>query len=243
MSFFKRKRLSSPSGETGASSVTVNPYMNAQRTWNSHVGSLIASRLVWQLIGIVSLLIVLASVAGIIYIGSQSKFVPYVVEVNKLGEVSAQSAIERASTVDSRIIKESVSSFIIDARLVTPDIALQRRAIFKVYSMLTRGSAASKKITEFLNGNPKMNPFKRAETETVNVEINSIIPLTANTWQVDWTETARSRKTGIALDKPYRMRALVTVVVRPDVSGSTEEQMQANPFGIYVSDYAWSKQE
>jgi type IV secretion system protein VirB5 len=38
------------------------------------------------------------------------------------------------------------------------------------------------------------------------------------------------------------MRALVTVQVRPDIAGASEEQMRANPLGIYVSDYAWSKQ-
>jgi type IV secretion system protein TrbF len=243
MSFFRKKQLPVPDGGDGASSATVNPYLNAQRTWNSHVGSLIASRLVWQLVGIVSLLIVLASVAGVIYIGSQSKFVPYVVQVDNLGEVAAQRAIERASPVDSRIIRESVSGFITNSRLVTPDIALQRRAVFKVYSMLTRQSPASNKMTEYLNGNPKLNPFKRAETETVDASIVSIIPMTAHTWQVDWTETERERKSGNIIGKPYRMRALVTIVVQPDVAGSSEEQMQANPFGVYVTDYAWSKQE
>jgi type IV secretion system protein TrbF len=243
MSFFKKKPLPAPEGADGASTITTNPYLNAQRTWNSHVGSLIASRLVWQLVGIVSLLIVLASVAGVIYIGSQSKFVPYVVQVDKLGEVASQRALERASPVDSRIIREALSSFITNARLVTPDIALQRRAIFKVYSMLMKQTPASNKMTAFMNGNLQMNPFKRAETETVNAEIISIIPMTANTWQVDWTETVRARKNGIIIGQPYRMRALVTMIVRLDVAGDSEEQMQANPFGVYVSDYAWSKQE
>jgi type IV secretion system protein TrbF len=241
MSFFKKKPV--PEGAGGASTITTNPYLNAQRTWNSHVGSLIASRLAWQLVAIVSLLIVLGSVAGVIYIGSQSKFVPYVVQVDKFGETVAQRAIERASPVDSRIVRESIASFITNARLVTPDIALQRRAIFNVYAMLLRQTPASNKMTEFLNGNLQMNPFKRAEKETVNTEIISIIPMTANTWQVDWTETVRDRMKGSLITPPYRMRALVTMVVRPDVAGDSEEQMQANPFGVYVSDYAWSKQE
>ena len=33
-----------------------------------------------------SLLIAFVAVSGVIYIGSQSKFIPYIVEVNKLGE-------------------------------------------------------------------------------------------------------------------------------------------------------------
>jgi type IV secretory pathway TrbF-like protein len=109
--------------------------------------------------------------------------------------------------------------------------------------MLMKQTPASSKMTGFLNGNPQMNPFKRAESETVNADILSIIPMTANTWQVDWTETVRARKSGTIVGQPYRMRALVTMAMHPDVAGDSEEQMQANPFGIYVSDYAWSKQE
>jgi type IV secretion system protein VirB5 len=244
MSFFRKKsEKKAPFGKRiSADTATENPYLNAQRTWNSHVGSLVASRTVWQMIGIISLLIVLSSVGGMIYIGSQSKFIPYVVEVDKLGEAVAAGPVARASKVDERIVRVAVSDFITNARLVTPDIALQRKAVLQVYSMLNGGTPASNKMTAFLNGNPDMNPFKRAATQTVNADIVSIIPQTANTWQVDWTETVRERKSGATVGQPYRMRALVTVTVRPELAGASEEQMRMNPLGIYVSDYAWSKQ-
>ena len=35
------------------------------------------------------------------------------------------------------------------------------------------------------------SPFKRAENETVSIEIASVIPQTPDTWQVDWIETTR----------------------------------------------------
>lgn len=242
MSFFKKKSAPAKARSEGGAAAAPNPYLNARRTWNSHVGSLIASRLVWQLVGIISLLIVLASVGGLIYLGSQSKFIPYVVEVDKLGQQRAAVALSRAAPVDQRVVKASVIEFIDNARLVTPDIALQRKAIFNVYAMLTKASPASNKMTAFLNSTPELNPFKRAESETVNIEITSAIPLTANSWQVDWKETVRNRRSGAIVDQPYRMRAVVTLQIRPDLAGLSEEQMLANPLGIYVSDYAWSKQ-
>jgi type IV secretion system protein TrbF len=235
MSFIKKKsRLPVEDGK--------NPYLNARRTWNSHVGSLIASRMIWQVVAVTSLMIVLASVGGLVYIGSQSRFIPYVVEVDKLGEVAAQAPLQRAGAIDPRIVREAVGNFITNARMVTPDIALQRKAVFDVYAMLNKGSAASNKMTEFLNGKPDMNPFNRAAKETVNTEILSIIPQTANTWQVDWKETVRDRKNGAVIGKPYLMRALVITGVRAGSGGASDEQMRANPLGIYVSDFAWSKQ-
>ncbi|WP_242468393.1 VirB8/TrbF family protein [Burkholderia plantarii] len=47
------------------------------------MGGVVSQRQTWQVIGILSLLIALAGVGGVIHIGSQSKFIPYVVEVDK----------------------------------------------------------------------------------------------------------------------------------------------------------------
>jgi len=227
--------------KTVPSQGTPHPYLNARRSWNSHVGSLIASRTLWQAVALISLLIAFAAVGGVVYIGSQSKFVPYVVEVNKLGEAMAVAPASQADKVDQRIVRAATAEFIVNARTVTPDIAMQRRAIFKIYALMKSGSAATRKMTAFLNGSADTNPFKRAEKQTVNVEVVSAIPQTSSTWQVDWVETQRTRK-GEIMGKPYRMRALLNVgsnTMPPDI---TDDQIRLNPMGIYISDYSWSKQ-
>ncbi|MET0505557.1 MAG: VirB8/TrbF family protein [Luteibacter sp.] len=218
-----------------------HPYLNARRTWNSHVGSLIASRTLWQATALIGLLIVLASVGGVVYIGSQSKFVPYVIEVNKLGEAMSVAPADKAAKTDQRVIRSAVAEFIVNARTVTPDIAMQRRAIFKVYALMNAGSPSTRKMTTYLNGAPETNPFKRAEKQTVNVEIVSAIPQTATTWQVDWIETQRTRR-GEVQGRPFRMRALLNVETRSIPGDINEEQLRLNPLGIYITDYSWSKQ-
>ena len=222
-------------GESG------NPYLSARRTWNEHVGDQAASRQTWQMLGLLSLLIALAGVGGMIYIGSQSKFIPYVVEVDKLGQTVAVAPLDRAQGVDQRVIHAAMAAFVQSARMVTPDVALQRKAIFGVYAMLSPDDPATAKMNEFLNGRPESNPFKRAEKETVSTEIISVIAQTAETWQVDWTETVRDRQ-GFVKSPPYRMRALVTMYVTEPAPEINEEQIRNNPMGIHVSDFAWSKQ-
>lgn len=218
-----------------------NPYLSARRTWNDQAAANTANRQMWQLAGILSLLVALASVGGIAYIGSQSRFVPYVVEVDKLGQAVAVAPASRAVTSDPRVVHATVASFVADIRTVTPDIALQRRAVYRVYSMLTATDPAIKKANEWLNGTEDSSPFKRAAKETVSVEVSSVIPQTANTWQVDWSETVRDRQ-GVAKGAPFRMRALVTVYTVAPKPETTEEQIRNNPLGIYVRDFAWSKQ-
>ncbi len=218
-----------------------NPYLSARRTWNDHVGAVVASRQTWQMVGILSLLIALASVGGMIHIASQSRFVPYVVEVDKLGQAVAVAPAQRAAAVDQRVVHASVASFISDARLVTPDVALQRKAVFRLYSMLSASDPATAKTNEWLNGVEDSNPFKRAARETVSTEVLSVLPQTPDTWQVDWMETARDRQ-GVMKGQPFRMRALVTVYTVLATPETTEEQVRNNPLGIYVRDFSWSKQ-
>ena len=218
-----------------------NPYLNARRSWNEHSRSVVSAKNTWQVIGILALLIAFAAVGGIIHIGSQSQFVPYVVAVDKIGQAVAVSPATTASPADQRVIHAEVASFINDARLVTPDVALQRAAVFRIYAKLSGSDPSTAKMNEWLNSSAQVSPFARAAKETVAIQIESVIQQTQETWQVDWSETIRDRQ-GVVKAAPFRMRALVTVYVVAPTPATTEEQIRKNPLGVYVRDYSWSKQ-
>lgn len=218
-----------------------NPYLAARRTWNAQSAANTASRQMFQLLGILALLVALAGVGGMTYIGSQSKFVPYVIEVDKLGQRQAVAPAERAALVDVRVLKSSVAAWIADVRTVTPDIALQRKAVFRVYSLLAANDPATAKTNEWLNGTEDSSPFKRAAKETVDTELVSVLQQSPDTWQVDWLETVRDRQ-GVIKEKAQRWRALVNVYTIPATPSTTEEEILSNPLGVHVRDFSWSKQ-
>jgi len=218
-----------------------NPFLAARRTWNDQSAANVASRQMFQLLGVLALLVALAGVGGVIYIGSQSKFIPYVVEVDRLGQRQAVAPADRAVPVDQRVVHAAVADWIGSMRLVTPDIALQRKAIFKVYAMLAPNDPATAKTNEWLNGTEESSPFKRAAKETASIEIASVLPQTPDTWQVDWTETVRDRQ-GVKKGEAQRWRALVTVYTMPTTPETTDEDMRNNPLGVHVRDFSWSKQ-
>lgn len=225
-------------GEEKNNEMSNNPYLNARKQWNFIVGDAIHSRQLWQFVGLTSLLIALGGVGGMIYIGSQSKFVPYLVEVNKLGETVAVARADQAQATDERITRAMIGRFIMSARTVTTDISLQRRFVLDTYGMLNPKDAATAKMNEWFNGSENASPFKRAEKELVSVDIKSVLRQSESSWQVDWVETTRGHD-GQLLTPPQNMRALLNIYYIPP---TTEEQIQKNPIGLFIKDFSWSNE-
>jgi len=224
---------------TGAREVDPNPYLDARRHWNSHVDRAFSGRHALQLLVVASLLIGLGGVAGVIYVGSQSKYVPYVIEVDKLGEAVAVGPAQPAAPADQRVVRASLASFISSARLVTPDLDVQRRAVFTVYAMLKTKDPATVKMNEHLNGSEETSVFNRSKKVTVSTDIETVLPISSTAWQVEWQETTRDRD-GSMIGRPIPMRAVLEVYTSPTLQ-ARESDIQRNPLGIYVRDFNWQQ--
>jgi type IV secretory pathway TrbF-like protein len=175
-------------------------------------------------------------VAGITYVGSQSKYVPYVIEVNGLGEAVAVGRAQLAAPADPRVVRASLASFIASARLVTPDVSVQRDAIFRVNGMLQTKDPATAQMNQWFNGSKDSSPLVRSAKLTVNTDISSMLPISATSWQ----ETTRDRD-GSLIGKPVHMRATVEVYILPASTHARESHIQRNPLGIYVRDFHWQE--
>jgi type IV secretion system protein VirB5 len=224
-------------GKAGAA-LDGNPYLNARRAWNEHTGSIINSRQIWQAVSLMALMIALAAVGGLVFMSAQSRFVPYIVEVDTLGQAAAVNRADRAAGADERIIRAGLASFVRDARTVSFDRNAQNDAVWRVYAMLQSGEPATVKITDYMK-DPATSPVTRAEEASVGVEIASVLRQTRDTWEVDWTEKVWTRQ-GVQAER-YRMRGLLTIYVVPPTSATTEEEIRRNPVGIFVRDFTWSK--
>src|ERR1700694_984799 len=98
-----------------------DPYINARREWNERYGSYIARARNWRYAAFGSLLVSAILACGVIWLASQSKLVPFIVEVDKLGQAVAGERADRASTIDQRIVKAELAAWIIDVRSVSSD--------------------------------------------------------------------------------------------------------------------------
>src|SRR5208282_3441429 len=138
-----------------------------------------------------------------------------------------------AAPADPRVVRASLASFIAATRLVTPDLEVQRKAIFCVYGMLKTKDPATAKMNEFLNGTPETSPFTRSAKVTVNTDISTVLPITENTWEVDWQETTRDRD-GSLVGQPIIMRATLEIYIVPPSTDAKQTEIQRNPLGIYA---------
>ena len=215
-----------------------NPYLNARRTLNEYNGAIITSRQTWQAVALVCLMITLGAVGGVIHLASQSTFIPYVVEVDKLGQAATVKRADRAGQIDERVVHASLASFIHDVRMVSFDRNAQNDAIWRVYAMLQSGDPATNKITDFMQ-DPATSPTLRANEVSVGIEIVSVLRQTEETWEITWTEKVWDRQ-GIRLEQ-YRMRGLLTIYAVPPTSSTTEAEIRRNPLGIFIRDFTWSK--
>lgn len=216
---------------------TANPYLNARRTWNLHVGSAINGRFIGTMVGGFGMVIALAAVGGMIHIGSQSKFVPYVYVERANGETQPLGAAVPVLPASQLVINAAVRDFLTDARMVTPDATLQRKAVERIYSKLPPNTAARTKMDEWFQADP---PFRRAEKVVVSVDKAAVLMQSPTTLQVDWEEVTHDRQ-GSQLGT-VRMRALVTFFVAPTTPINTADaELALNPARVFVSDFSWTQ--
>jgi len=162
------------------------PYLEARREWNERYGEYLARAHHWRLAALASLLVSAILAGELVWQSQQSWIVPYVVEVDQLGQAVAVKPAERTGPTDPRVIKAQLAAFVTWARTISTDTALMKASLWNAYGM--SGALAKAYLDEYYQAH---SPFDRADHETVAVEVNAVLPLTDKSYQVSWTETAR----------------------------------------------------
>jgi type IV secretion system protein VirB5 len=214
--------------------VPENPYLAARQEWNERYGSYVKAAAAWRIVGVTGMLLAVISTSYALYQSSQVKLVPYIVEVDRLGTAVSAGFPQQIEYADARVVRATLGNFVSNFRSVTPDAVVQKGYIDRTYAMLRTSDPATEKINGWFRSN---SPFEKARAATVAVEVNNIVPLSNQSYQVDWTEYERDRKgkeTGVR-----RFRAIATVVLTPP---QDEAVIRLNPIGLYIRDLDWTAQ-
>ena len=134
---------------------------------------------------------------------------------------------------DDRLKRATLFTWVEDLRTVTTDGIAQRKAIDRVYAHIASGAQSQAFISEFYRAAP---PQKRASTETVSVEVRSVLPTSERTFEVEWMETTRDLYGAVKGQDHWK--AAFTIAVNPPLD---ERMARINPLGIYVTNASWGK--
>lgn len=210
-----------------------NPYLAAKTEWDERYGNIMSRERNWRIMALLCGFTTLLATGGMIRQSARSRVVPFVVAMDSMGRTVAAAPAEQTSTTDDRLKRATLFSWIDDLRTVTTDGIAQRKAIDRVYSHIAGGSQAQAFVSEFYRNDP---PQKRSQSETVSVEVHSVLPTSDRTLEVEWAETTRDLYG--AVKGQDRWKASFTIAINPP----TEERVaRVNPLGIYVTNASWGK--
>jgi type IV secretion system protein VirB5 len=210
-------------------------YLAARREWNERYGDYIAQAHAWRLTALASLGVAFVAVAGVVWIGAQNRIVPYVVQTDRLGDAIAVSRADIAPPADPRLIRAQLARWVTDVRSVYTDAAAEKHVITEAYAMINRNAAGAQALNDWFSNN---DPFQRARDETVAVAVESVLPLSGNTWRAEWREDKRTRQGGLVSSQQWQ--ASITVSVNPPADDAA---ILLNPTGLYVESFNWSRRQ
>ena len=207
------------------------PYQRAGQLWDERIGSARVQARNWRMIAFGMLAVSGGMSGGLIWQSLQSRIVPYVVAVDRLGEARAVSEAEASYRPTDPQIAWHLAKFVENVRSVSLDPVLMRKDWLSAYDFATQRGAA------FLGDYARSaNPFAGIGERSVAVQVTSVVRASDKSFQVKWTETTyeRGNQTGLA-----HWTGILTVATKAAASVDT---LRKNPLGVYVDAIDWSRE-
>ena len=208
----------------------INKEEAAHNKYNTVVSKLSQSQVFWKGLSISLVIIILALLMVIAYIGSRPR-PGYIVEVvASTGETYLNpNNVYAASSYkpSDAVIRNMLSGFVTKLRSVSSDRNVTSKWLMDVYAMMTQ--TAADQIRSYVE---ETDPVNRGLEEKVEVDVFNIARLSESSYQIDWRETVTTvRNNSLVSDRRYRA-ILQIAFFKP----GNEEQLENNPLGLYITD-------
>lgn len=220
-----------PSTRYGKTPQAETPYQRAAQVWDDRIGSARVQAKSWRYAFFGALGLSAALTGGLVWQNARGTIVPWVVEVDKLGEARSVAPADAAFRPTDPQIAFHIARFIENVRSIPDDAIVVRENWLRAYDFTSdRGALA---LNEYARAN---DPFAVVGREQVAVEVTSVIRASAKSFRVAWVE--RRYRDG-ALAETSRWTAILGIAVQPPRDPDT---LTRNPLGIFVTSINWSKE-
>lgn len=207
------------------------PYQKAGQLWDDRIGAARAQAHNWRLAFFGSLTLASVLAGGSVWQSAQSRIEPYVVEVDRLGEVRAVGPAEQDYQPDDTVVAGQLRGFVTDVRSLSTDPVIVRQRWLEAYAL------ASERGDAFLDAYARANdPFSQIGSRSVLVQVISVLRASPTSFQVKWEERTFERG---SLAKTERWTAILTLVRQKP---KTRAELDRNPLGLFVEAIDWAQE-
>ncbi|WP_454884465.1 conjugal transfer protein TrbF [Sphingomonas oryzagri] len=207
------------------------PFARAGQIWDDRIGSARVQAYHWRLMALGELLLCSGLSAALVWQSRQSHIVPYVVEVDRLGEARSVAPVAAQWTPNEAQVAWQLGRFIRDVRSVSLDPVVTRQNWLDAYAMSTEQAAHS--LSDQARSS---NPFADAGSRAVSVEIASVVRISDQSFEIKWLETQFER--GALIGRSHWTGVVTIRLVAP----RSADVLRRNPLGIYVNGVDWSRE-
>ena len=221
------KRATTAYGQTPQ---PITPYQKAAQVWDERIGSARVQARNWRLMAFGCLALAFLLSLGVIWQLGKSHITPYVIEVDKLGELRGVGPATEPYEPSDAQIAYHLARFIENVRSLPLDPIVLRQNWLAAYDYATTEGANR------LNHYARINdPFSKVGKQSITVEVTSIVRSSKESFDLRWREERFENGTLAASD---HYTAVLALTLQPP---KTEEAVRKNPLGIYVRGLNWSK--
>ena len=207
------------------------PYQRAAQVWDDRIGSARVQAKNWRFAFFGALALSGGLAGGLVWQSARGHIVPWVVQVDRLGEAQAVAPAETSYRPTDPQIAFHLARFIEQVRAIPADPVIVRQNWLRAYDFTTdRGALA---LNDYARAN---DPFANVGRVQVAVDVSSVIRASPDSFRVAWTER---RYQDSSLATTERWSAIFTIVVQPP---RTPDALRKNPLGLFVNAINWSKE-
>lgn len=220
-----------PSIRYGRAPQPETPYQRAAQVWDERIGSARVQARSWRYAFFGALGLSALLTGGFLWQNARGTIVPWVVEVDKLGEARSVAPAEAGYVPTDPQIAFHLARFIEHVRALPDDPIVVRQNWLRAYDF------ASDRGAQALNDYARVNdPFAAIGRVQVAIDVASVIRASPSSFRVAWIE--RRYRDG-ALAETSRWTAILGIAVQPP---RDPDALRANPLGIFVTSINWSKE-
>ena len=220
-----------PATHYGKSPQPETPYQRAAQVWDDRIGSARVQARNWRFMAFGSLALSAGLSAALVWQSMSGSIVPWVVQVDKLGQAQAVAAAIADYRPTDPQIAFHLARFIEEVRSIPADAIIVRQNWLRAYDFTTQAGALA--LNDYARAN---DPFTKVGKTQIAIEVSSVIRASPDSFRVAWIE--RRYQDG-SLASTERWSAILTVAVQIP---RDPEKLRANPLGIYVNAINWSKE-